>query len=49
MKHQETLVFGGVDAHADSHHAAALDERVLERDSLKIAPSGAAGSIATTR
>ena len=27
MKHQETLVVGGVDAHADSHHAAALDER----------------------
>jgi hypothetical protein len=32
MKHQETLVVGGVDAHADRHHAAALDEgvRVLE-------------------
>jgi transposase len=27
MEHQETLVVGGVDAHADSHHAAALDER----------------------
>jgi transposase len=27
MKHQETLAVGGVDAHADSHHAAALDER----------------------
>jgi transposase len=27
MKHRETLVVGGVDAHADSHHAAALDER----------------------
>jgi transposase len=27
MKHQETLVVGGVDSHADSHHAAALDER----------------------
>ena len=27
MKHQETRVVGGVDAHADSHHAAALDER----------------------
>jgi transposase len=27
MKHQETLVVGGVDAHADSHHAAALDGR----------------------
>jgi transposase len=27
MKHQETLVVGGVAAHADSHHAAALDER----------------------
>jgi transposase len=27
MKHQETLVVGGVDAHADSHHAAALEER----------------------
>ena len=27
MKHQETLIVGGVDAHADSHHAAALDER----------------------
>jgi transposase len=27
MKHQETLVVGGVDAHADTHHAAALDER----------------------
>jgi pimeloyl-ACP methyl ester carboxylesterase len=27
MDHQETLVVGGVDAHADSHHAAAVDER----------------------
>jgi len=27
MKHHETLVVGGVDAHADSHHAAALDQR----------------------
>ena len=27
MKHHETLVVGGVDAHADSHHVAALDER----------------------
>jgi transposase len=27
MKHQERLVVGGVDAHADSHHAAALEER----------------------
>jgi transposase len=27
MKHHETLVIGGVDAHADTHHAAALDER----------------------
>jgi hypothetical protein len=27
MKREETLVVGGVDAHADSHHAAALDER----------------------
>jgi transposase len=27
MKQPDTLVVGGVDAHADSHHAAALDER----------------------
>src|SRR3712207_9059959 len=27
MNHHETLVVGGVDAHADAHHAAALDER----------------------
>ena len=27
MKHHETLVVGGVDAHADTHHAAALDQR----------------------
>jgi transposase len=27
MKQQDTLVVGGVDAHADSHYAAALDER----------------------
>jgi hypothetical protein len=27
MKQQDTLVVGGVDAHADTHHAAALDER----------------------
>jgi hypothetical protein len=27
MMHRETVVVGGVDAHADSHHAAALDER----------------------
>jgi transposase len=27
MKQEETLVVGGVDAHADTHHAAALDER----------------------
>ena len=27
MKHYETLVVGGVDAHADTHHVAALDGR----------------------
>jgi hypothetical protein len=27
MKHQDTLVIGGVDSHADTHHAAALDQR----------------------
>jgi transposase len=27
MKQEDTLVVGGVDAHADSHHAAALDQR----------------------
>jgi hypothetical protein len=27
MKHHETLVVGGVDAHADRHYTAALDER----------------------
>jgi transposase len=27
MKHYETLVVGGVDAHAETHHAAVLDER----------------------
>ena len=27
MNHHETLVVGGVDAHADRHHAAALDQR----------------------
>jgi transposase len=27
MEHHETLVVGGVDAHADTHRAAALDER----------------------
>src|SRR5271166_3526913 len=27
MKHQDTLVIGGVDSHADTHHAAAMDQR----------------------
>ena len=27
MNEQDVLVVGGVDAHADSHHAAALDQR----------------------
>jgi transposase len=27
MTQQDTLVVGGVDAHADAHHAAALDQR----------------------
>jgi hypothetical protein len=27
MTQQKTLVVGGVDAHADAHHAVALDER----------------------
>jgi transposase len=27
MKQKDTLVVGGVDAHADAHHAAALDQR----------------------
>jgi len=27
MTQEHTLVVGGVDAHADTHHAAALDER----------------------
>jgi transposase len=27
MKHEGTVVVGGVDAHADAHHAAALDQR----------------------
>jgi len=27
MKQEDTLVVGGVDAHADAHHAAALDQR----------------------
>ena len=27
MKHQDTLVIGGVDSHADTHHAAAMDKR----------------------
>jgi transposase len=27
MKQEDTLVVGGVDAHADAHYAAALDER----------------------
>src|SRR5215218_8203289 len=27
MKHEDALVVGGVDAHADAHHAAALDRR----------------------
>ena len=27
MKQQDALVVGGVDAHADTHYAAALDER----------------------
>ncbi len=27
MKHEQTPVVGGVDAHADTHHAAALDQR----------------------
>ncbi|MGZ4234910.1 MAG: IS110 family transposase, partial [Solirubrobacteraceae bacterium] len=27
MTQENTLVVGGVDAHADTHHAAALDER----------------------
>jgi transposase len=40
MKHHETLVVGGVDAHADTHHAAALDERG--------ALLGSAGFAATT-
>jgi hypothetical protein len=27
MKYQDTLVIGGVDSHADTHHAAAMDQR----------------------
>ena len=27
MKHQDTLIIGGVDSHADTHHAAAIDQR----------------------
>ena len=27
MTQENTLVVGGVDAHADTHHAAALDQR----------------------
>ncbi len=27
MQHSETVVIGGVDAHTDAHHAAALDQR----------------------
>jgi transposase len=27
MKQEDTLVVGGVDAHADTRHAAALDQR----------------------
>ncbi len=27
MKHEGTVVVGGVDAHADAHHAVALDQR----------------------
>jgi hypothetical protein len=27
MKQEDTLVVGGVDEHADSHHAAVLDRR----------------------
>jgi hypothetical protein len=27
MKHEDTLVIGGVDSHADTPHAAALDQR----------------------
>ena len=27
MKHQDTLIIGGVDSHADTDHAAALDQR----------------------
>jgi Transposase len=27
MKHHDTLVIGGVDSHADTHHAAAMDQR----------------------
>ena len=27
MTQEDTLVIGGVDAHADTHHASALDQR----------------------
>ena len=40
MTQQDTLVVGGVDAHADTHHAAALDQQALDverqADSIRI-------------
>jgi len=42
MTQQETLVVGGVDAHADTHHAAALDQRgaLLSTKSFPTTTSG---------
>lgn len=42
MKHHETVVVGGVDAHADTHHAAALDQRgvLLATERFAATPDG---------
>jgi transposase len=42
MTQQNTLVIGGVDAHADTHHAAALDQRgaLLATESFPTTTSG---------
>ena len=42
MTQEDTLVVGGVDAHADTHHAAALDQRgaLLSTNSFPTTTSG---------
>ena len=50
MTQENTLVVGGVDAHADTHHAAALDERgaLLATKSFPTSTPGSALTDATS-